>query len=306
MEGRLATTSTIIGIGLDSTLYSPGGENIAIGYGAGLDTQGVSSIAMGREAGNSVQGQYSIAIGHQAGYTDQVDHAVSIGYQAGFDNQGSSSVAIGRLTASSGQSNDCVAIGTNAGNGGQAAYATAIGYRAGYSTQNFDTIAIGRNAGYTGQGRNAIAIGNSAGSNVQHANTIILNASGSALDSTGTDRLHVRPVRGVAAATPVLVYDAANYEITYNTSSIKYKKNVENLTLDTSVLYQVQPREFDAKEGNTHHIGYIAEELEQVCPQFTWKNPDGTPEGIEWFTMLVFAIEEIKKLKNIISTHLGI
>lgn len=31
---------------------------------------------------------------------------------------------------------------------------------------------------------------------------------------------------------------------------------------------------------------------------FTWKNNDGSPEGIEWFNLLIYAIEEIKKLNN--------
>ena len=45
----------------------------------------------------------------------------------------------------------------------------------------------------------------------------------------------------------------------------------------------------------------MAEELEQCDTRFTWKNPDGTPEGIEWFHLLLYTIEEMKKLKERIS-----
>jgi len=38
--------------------------------------------------------------------------------------------------------------------------------------------------------------------------------------------------------------------------------------------------------------------LNDIDTHFTWKNPDGTPEGIEWFNLLIYSIEEIKKLKN--------
>lgn len=301
ISGRLASNSSIIRIGLDASKYTAGGNNIAIGYGAGFDTQGPSAIAIGNQAGTNLQSSYSISIGRQAGYIEQNSYSVAIGDQAGFDNQNLYAIAIGLQAGQNGQDFNCVAIGNRAGYNSQYANTIAVGYHAGYSFQDFNSVAIGNNAGYTGQGTNAIAIGKNAGATLQHANTIILNASGSVLNSTGIDRLHVRPVRGVASATPVLVYDTANYEITYNTSSIKYKKNVVDLTTDTSVLYQVQAREYDTKEDNTHHIGYIAEELEQVCPSFTWKNPDGTPEGVEWFTLLVFAIEEIKKLKQELS-----
>jgi hypothetical protein len=95
-----------------------------------------------------------------------------------------------------------------------------------------------------------------------------------------------------------MVYNTATDEITYNTSSIKYKKNVIDLQEDTSVIYNIRAREYDAKDNGKHFIGYIAEELNDVDTHFTWKNSDGTPEGIEWFNLLIYTIEEMKKLKN--------
>ena len=96
----------------------------------------------------------------------------------------------------------------------------------------------------------------------------------------------------------MLVYNATTNEITYNTSSIKYKKNVINLQQDTSKLYNITAREYDAKVDDKHYIGYIAEELDSIDTNFTWKNSDNSPEGIEWFNLLIYAIEEIKILKN--------
>jgi hypothetical protein len=96
----------------------------------------------------------------------------------------------------------------------------------------------------------------------------------------------------------VVVYNAATFELTYNTSSIKYKKNVIDLTGDTSAIYNIKAREYDSKDDDTHHIGYVAEELEQCDTRFTWKNPDGSPEGIEWFHLLLYTIEEMKKLRE--------
>jgi len=64
------------------------------------------------------------------------------------------------------------------------------------------------------------------------------------------------------------------------------------------MIYNVRAREYDAKDDNKHYVGYVAEELQECSTWFTWKNPDGTPEGIEWFNMLLYSIEEIKKLKR--------
>ena len=118
------------------------------------------------------------------------------------------------------------------------------------------------------------------------------------LNSDGASRCFVSPIRGVATATPVLVYNTTIGEITYNTSSIKYKENVIDLQADTSVIYNVKAREYDTKEEKIHHIGYIAEELNEVSTHFTWKNPDGSPEGIEWLNMLVYTIEELKNTRQ--------
>ena len=38
--------------------------------------------------------------------------------------------------------------------------------------------------------------------------------------------------------------------------------------------------------------------INDIDTYFTWKNPDGTPEGIEWFNLLIYTIEEVKKLKQ--------
>jgi hypothetical protein len=190
-----------------------------------------------------------------------------------------------------------VAVGYTAGsNGGNT---VAIGHLAGQGTQGLNAIAIGCEAGFAGQGTNAIAIGHkAAGKNGnQDAGSIVINATGDLLSSVAANRFYVKPIRGAAAATPVIVYNATNGEITYNTSSIKYKKNVIDLQEDTSKIYNIRAREYDSKIDDIHHIGYIAEELNEVDTNFTWKQND-LPEGIEWFNMLIYTIEEMKKLKK--------
>jgi hypothetical protein len=211
-----------------------------------------------------------------------------MGFQAGYTGQGGNSIAIGEY----------------AGTSNQTANSIAIGYQSGYISQGNNSIAIGSQAGYTGQGSNSIAIGRVAGFSYQTPNSIVLNASGVALNGNGaTGGFYVRPVRNDVSSLPVVNYNTSTYEITYQTSSIRYKTNVIDLTQDTTVLHHVRAREYDSKEDNTHHIGYIAEELHEICPEFSWKNQEGQPEGVNWFNIMVFAIEEIKKLKQQNNTH---
>lgn len=78
--------------------------------------------------------------------------------------------------------NSGVRVGIDAGLTDQSGNAVAIGYEAGYGTQGGDSIAIGRRAGYSNQAEN----------------TIILNATGDALNSVGdASACYVKPIRTV-------------------------------------------------------------------------------------------------------------
>jgi hypothetical protein len=65
-----------------------------------------------------------------------------------------------------------------------------------------------------------VAIGTSAGDNAQAANTIILNATGSAVNgvSAQTSRFYVAPIRNAAGASGILQYDSTTKEVSYSTA----------------------------------------------------------------------------------------
>eukprot|EP00966_Prymnesium_polylepis_P222685 5151391-Prymnesium_polylepis.5 len=115
---------------------------------------------------------------------------VKVGSNAGA-TQNSGAIAIGNSAAASGtQGTEAIAIGKDAGTLNQGNYAVAIGVEAGYGTstaqaQGSKAIAIGAQAGYTNQGANSICIGSNAGFGGAATNSIVLNGSGSTLNSTG-------------------------------------------------------------------------------------------------------------------------
>ena len=65
------------------------------------------------------------------------------------------------------------------------------------------------------KGRYAIAIGDGAGEGTQHDSTIILNASGIPLNSTGTGNCYIRPIRNDTGTTTgdALLYNAVTHEV---------------------------------------------------------------------------------------------
>ena len=224
---------------------------------------GTSQLHLASNAGASSQQSFAVALGASAGQTGQGTSSVAVGYRAGAQTQGQNSVA--------------------------------VGYRAAYINQGEECVAIGLSAGQTNQGQYAVAIGALAGQNSQFTGSIVINASGAALNSA-QQGLYINPVRGTATATPVIVYNSTTKELTYNTSSRKYKENIQDLDIDTSSLYNLNPRKYTSKIDGKEYIGLVAEECEDVDTNFAWKEND-QPEGIEWFNILLYTVAELKKLK---------
>lgn len=158
-----------------------------------------TAIALGDLAGDTGQGADSVAIGRGAGRTSQGDAAIAIGDGAGGNTQDTLGIAIGNVAGSINQGNAAIAIGAQAGNSNQ-------------SGQN--AIAIGTQAGWFSQsGDNSIAIGYRAGFGNQHENTIIIAADGVGINSAGTDRFYIAPIRQTEGPL-FLKYDSTSMEVT--------------------------------------------------------------------------------------------
>jgi hypothetical protein len=142
---------------------------------------------------------------------------VHIGQNAGESSQGSSAVAIGRDSGIDSQGDFSVAIGTFSGYKSQGSEAVAIGYKSGTYSQGSNAVAIGNISGFSGQGDNAIAIGALSGIH-QTNNSIILNATGSELNSTVSNSLYIAPIRE-ANGPQVLTYDPITKEVTVATAT---------------------------------------------------------------------------------------
>jgi hypothetical protein len=134
------------------------------------------------------------------------------------------------------------------------------------------------------------------GKNAQiFAGGICLNASDTKVNPAQPG-FFVSPVRATVGTTPVLTFNAQTAEINYSSSTRRRKTNIIDLGRDTTALYALRPREFDAMDDGTHHVGFIAEEASAVDPVFAW-TLDGQIEGIDWFAMLTYVIAEVGKLR---------
>ena len=199
---------------------------------------------------------------------------------AGFRNDANSPIAIGYTAGSSPQADGAIAIGEEAGKTSQQQNAISVGYLSGKNNQGTNSVAIGYLAGNESQGNGSVAIGQLAGTTSQHANSIILNASNAALESASANAFYVKPVRGVATASPALIYDATTGEITYNTSDRRLKNNIQPMARGLERILQLRPVTFDHKNAlsDTHYaatnrMGFIAQEVQEVFPDLVLRIP---------------------------------
>jgi filamentous hemagglutinin len=183
-------------------------SNVKVGFSAGFTNQGFSAVAIGPTAAANNQGNYAIAIGATTAQSNQGSNSIAIGTGAAAANQGIDAIAIGTAAGGSFQGNGSVAIGSGAGGSGGSDIAT---------------VAIGDSANV--DGNYSIAIGRLA--RVTSASTIMFNATGSVLNSSGAG-FYVDPI-GSGTAGNVLYYNTSTKKITYGAASETYgNANVAN------------------------------------------------------------------------------
>ena len=260
--GETTQGASAVAVGRQAGRTSQGINAVAVGNRAGQTSQGNDAVAMGQAAGEISQGVIATAVGYAAGQTSQATRAVAVGDQAGQGTQGINSVAVGGQAGEGSQGARAVSMGNQAGQISQGTDAVAVGDQAGQNSQGNNSVAVGGRAGEINQGSRAVAVGYAAGRNNQHDNSIVLNATSSFLDTAGTSRTYIKPLRAGAVAGNIMAYDSTSGEvIDYTGVSVDASsgltvqgdisvsnlvaQNVEttNLTLDTlsvSATYTLQ------------------------------------------------------------------
>ena len=224
--------------GVSATTLRTSETKIALGSDAGSSNQGAFAVAIGVQSALVNQGTNAVAVGAQAGGNDQGSNAVAVGLQAGASNQGAASISIGQGAGGNTQGSNAIAAGYLAGYDNQGTGSIALGYTAAQVTQGDSAVSIGWSAGQTNQGDYAIAIGYRAGFLNQNVSSIILNASGAALNSTGAG-FYVNPVRSTTSSARPLVYDASTSEIFY-TSTLEFINSTISTTDSSGITFDVQ------------------------------------------------------------------
>lgn len=302
-DWKIFSTRILLGVSHTSTDQITDDVNkfektcISVGNLSGLLQQDTLAVAVGSAAGNLRQQTAAIALGTSAGIVDQ--KGIAIGYSSGYTNQGIDAIAIGNLAGQINQGTSTIAIGNLAGQNSQQTNAIAIGNQAGRTNQKENAIAIGHLAGQTNQPTYSIAIGQ----NIQTHNyrAISISADPTSTITPTNNGFYVKPVAGPNLASNLLSWDSTSKEVFYNSSSQRFKYDIQNYT-NTKSVYNLEPREFKYKVDSSPDIGLIAEEAFQQNKGFAYLDETKQPEGIQWNAITVSLLGEMKELKKRIAT----
>jgi len=283
---------SFIGAASDDCIY--------MGYRSGGD--GSDNIAIGNQAlGQTTTGQH-VAIGTQSFFGATVALGnVGLGYEAGKYTTGGSNVCLGfqaglgvnGVTAYS----DTVCLGNE----------TATGFRFG---NNGIFIGSGAGSGNTGLATDfasdCILIGKDTDSN-DNSNVVVLGNGGAAtaanqlmVNSTITDIVMAGILTAAVGAGTNLVISAGG-QIIRDVSSRRYKDNITDIELDTSLVLDLRPVSFNYISEETRTFGLIAEEVAELLPEAVNHNVYNQVESVNYRMLTVPLIAEVKKNRNEIS-----
>lgn len=232
------------------------------------------------------------------------------GFGAGAVNTGQNNSFFGNLAGSSNTSGiNNTFIGSNTGNTNDTgSNNTLIGAGASLGANNL-TYASAIGAGATVTASNTVMLGRTQdtvfipGDSSQVGYAFFNGGVGIDGDLTvdGKISLSIIPGGGMTPLCATLTGLLTNVSIC--SSSIRYKKDVENFTPGLSLIQRLRPVTFTWKSNNQRDLGFVAEEVNAVEPLMTTYNEKGEVEGVKYDRISAALVNAVNEQQAQIETQ---
>ncbi len=103
---------------------------------------------------------------------------------------------------------------------------------------------------------------------------------------------------GTGTGTTLVIDSSGN--VFKDSSSERYKMNIEPLNVDFEKVLELQPKEYDFKDSGIHTIGYIAEEVEALggLDDLLIYDNQGRVDGFKYDRLPIYTLEIVKGLNE--------
>lgn len=319
------TNSVAIGIAANSGAAGAGPSNIAIGNSAiisGTTAACTNNIAIGTTIVLSTNVADRIAIGR--GASASVADNISIGRSA--VSSASSALAVGTLTTASASSS--VAVGTSATCASSSGVTVGASSSAGTGGSNVTvgagstmtgltsgSIIVGQGSTISAASTDCIIIGRASTIDSARVRAVCLGAGISGTNVTADDAIYTPTTFAASAAGTAVSWDPTTGRLHPNTSSIRYKQNVQDYHPEVDIL-QIVPKTYNFKKGycgcgdadcdgmtcGRVEVGFIAESMQEIFPLLCTysRDEDGNKrvESIQYDRLVMLLIPEVKRLRD--------
>jgi hypothetical protein len=119
----------------------------------------------------------------------------------------------------------------------------------------------------------------------------------------GTERMRIDSTGKVfflalaaSAGTNALRWSTSTGQMTYDTSSARYKDNIRDSVYGLSHVMQMRSAQFEYKDDGRSDVGFIAEEMQSVVPELVGLDKDGQADSVSYdriVSVLVKAMQEL-------------
>ena len=298
---------------------SSGAQNNAFGFNAlTTNTTGGNNSGFGTNALQyTTTGSSNTALGNYALYSNTTASSnTAVGYQAGYANTtGIVNTFIGYCAGKSATTaNSNTFVGKDAGQAVTTGYSnTLIGETAG------GNLTTGVKNTFIGGGTYDVVLGSGGVITTGSANTIVGRYTGNQggldirtasnyivlSDGDGNPGMYFKyglgmwwkGIVGAGAGTYAVKLNISTGEITYDTSSARYKDNIRDSVYGLDAVMQIRSAQFEYKKEGRTDIGFIAEELNTVIPELVIKDEDGLPNAVSYDRMVSVLVKAIQELK---------
>jgi hypothetical protein len=286
-SGALATNSVgtnNTALGFQTLNVNTGSFNTATGFYSSLsNTTGTNNTSFGYASLLlNTTGAYNTALGTSALYNNTTaSNNTAVGYQAGYSNTtGARNTFVGFAAGYSSAVSNANAL--NVAVGGYALYSattavnnTAIGDYALQSTTGGYNTAIGNGAGYliTSGTKNSILgtyNGNQGGLDIRTASNHIVLSDGDGIPRLWINSTSLYIINGLnsGAGTYPLKYNTSTGQVTFDNSSRLSKENIIDSPYGLAEILALKPRKYYRIDDNKNEIGFVADEVIDILPEF--------------------------------------
>ena len=103
------------------------------------------------------------------------------------------------------------------------------------------------------------------------------------------------------AGTNALRWSTATGQMTYDTSSAKYKDNIRDSVYGLSHVMQMRSAQFEYKDDGRSDVGFIAEEMQPIVPELVGLDKDGQADSVSYDRMVSVLVKAIQEQQAIIT-----